>query len=305
MKKSPAKKTLTGILSVLLLAPLTAAFAGGDAFASEVIDLVLRRNFSGVLQNVLESMESLYYLHFTDLVLMNPDPSDPRISGMMDYLIYGLGALYITAFIAIGLYLIFFSGSPRGRSTAKSMIPMIFIGMVFVILSPHIIAPVLSFSSSLSRDIIYLRSENPMDALNTGGDAANPADYFISKFDSFSWSSLEGSLPFMFIALLLIAGALIVMMIRYMAVTFFTMIFPLTIFLYLFFPTRAFGRRLMEQTLLWTTVQITEAVTLLSVASIISMTPLTGVLVVSAIAGSFMLLIVPLATVMFLKNFLP
>jgi len=203
----------------------------------------------------------------TGLILeMNPDPFHPELLGITNFLIYVMGSLYISAIIVIGLYLMFFSGSPVGRARAKSMLP-------------HVV-------------------------LNPEGEM-NPIDYFMSKFQDFSWFSLEASIAFLFLALLILSLPLIIISIRYLAVTLFTMILPLTIFLYLFLPTRGIGRLLLEQTLLWTSVQVTESVALISVVAIISLLPYNELKIIIEIAGILMLVVVPLITVSFFKNFLP
>ena len=299
------KKLILAGIALFLSIQTALAFIGEEGFISELMDLMSRRVFTEYVTGIAESMRYVYYEHFTDLLLMNPDPLNPEILGIINNFIYLLGSLYVLAMIVSGIYLIFLSGSPTGRAAVKSMFPLIIAGIVLVVLSPHIINPLLYVSGLLTSTILSLWSGNPMDVLNPENVELNPVNYFISRFHSFSWSSLEASAPLLFLSLFITAGSLILIIIRYLAVTLFVVIFPLTIFLYIFLPTRGIGRSMLEQTLLWTSVQVTEAIALISIVSIISLIPVSEIRVIVMISGALMLLVVPIATVSIFRNFLP
>lgn len=296
---------LSCFMVALLFSQGALAFIGEEGFAFELLELMLRKNFVRVVEEIASSMKVIYYERFPDLVKMNPDPLDPGFSRIMGYLTTVVGALYFVAIVSFGIYLIYFSGSPGGRSTAKAMIRSSFIGMIFVILSPYIIGFILSFSHDRTNDILNLWPGNPMSALGGGDGRLNAVDYFASRFEGFSWASLEGSLPFMLILLIIVAGTLGVVMLRYLAVSFFMLVLPLTIFFYSFHPTRGVGRRMLEQTLLWTFSQVAEAMALVLVAYVVSFTPESDVRIITVITGAFVILIVPLAIVGFFRDFIP
>ncbi|RLI88389.1 MAG: hypothetical protein DRO76_00445 [Candidatus Altiarchaeales archaeon] len=301
--KSKQKIIVTGLI-LFPLSQTVLAFIGGAGYVSELLDLISRSMFSEINKNSLDSLKDLYHNRFIQILEMNPDPFHPELLGITNFLIYVMGSLYISAIIVIGLYLMFFSGSPVGRARAKSMLPHVVMGMVLVLLAPHLMNPLLYISGSLTSSVLSLWHGDPMQVLNPEGEM-NPIDYFMSKFQDFSWFSLEASIAFLFLALLILSLPLIIISIRYLAVTLFTMILPLTIFLYLFLPTRGIGRLLLEQTLLWTSVQVTESVALISVVAIISLLPYNELKIIIEIAGILMLVVVPLITVSFFKNFLP
>ncbi|MEA3254940.1 MAG: hypothetical protein U9Q22_03790, partial [Candidatus Altiarchaeota archaeon] len=127
-------------------------------------------------------------------------------------------------------------------------------------------------------------------------------------FQNIAWYSTEASILFLYLSVLLLFALLIMVFIRYIAVALFAVILPLTILLYLFIPTREIGKRMMEQTLLWIFVQVTEAIALISVVTIIMVSSpflVKEALVLLELGGILALIFIPIATISVLRDFLP
>ena len=226
----------------------------------------------------------------------------------MRYVIAVLGPVFIAAVLFSGMYLIFFSGSPATRSMIKNLLPGIIIAMILVMLSPHIMNILLYISTALTLGVITQGPPNAMMVLLPPNQSQNPIYYFMTKFGNITWYSAEASAPFMFLAVLLLGSLLAVAVARYLIVGLFIIIFPFTIFLYLFLPSREIGRQLMEQTLKWIFLQAVEVIALLCVVTIIStLSPflIEDVMVFLKLAGLLALIVVPAATIWFFRDFLP
>jgi len=244
--------------------------------------------------------------HFINLLLMNPNPMSPGVLSITKYFIAILGPIFVLATAASGVYMIFFSGSPNVRSKIKAMLPGIIAAMFLAMLSPHIMNILFYISEQLFLGIIGQAPKNAMAILLPDREDINPISYFMSKFDRITWYSGEGSAPFLFISLLILVSLLAVVIARYLVVSLFVMIFPLTLSLYLFLPTRTMGKRLMEQTTIWIFLQVIEAITFVSVVTIVTLFApylIQDVLVLLDLGALITLVLVPAAAVFFFRDF--
>jgi len=296
------------VIVVLSLASSSSAFIGEAAVVKVLLDFLLRMNLNKIGEDLVVYAMDICRDHFVEILLLNPDPMNPDVFGITKYIVTIMEPLFVFAIIFSGIYLIFFSGSPGIRAKIKSLLPGIIIAMVLIAISPYIMSVIFSFSETLSDGIISQGPGDPVGILLPLDKDINPIDYLMSKFHNITWYSSEASVPFLFLSLILISALLFVIFSRYIVVALFTIVFPLTIFLYLFMPTRGIGRRMMEQTLLWISVQVTEAIALTSIATIIvvfSSLLMREVLILLELGGIIALIVVPIATVSFLRDFLP
>lgn len=295
-----SKLMVAGIVVLLLIQPIYAQHGGLIETQGE---REWRRFFENKGIELIESITELYRNYFISILRMNPDPKNPVISNIIDHLIYIITPLCVLFILLIGLYLLFLSGSPLGRARAKSLLPGLIVGMCLIPVSSHIMSILLDISGGLTSEVLSLGPANP--AIIMSMFTRPSEEYFMPHFEELTKWSFDASAPFLFFSFILNIGALLAMIIRYLAVTLFVTIFPLTIFLYSFLPTREIGGAIMEKTLLWIFLQVVEAIALISIFFIgLTISP-SYVGTILGIAGSLMLILVPITTVGFFKKFLP
>ena len=294
--------------AIVLIASSAHAFSGESAAVNELMDFLLKKDFKRMGDALVYGLMAICQRHFINLLLLNPNPMSPGVLGITKYFIALLGPVFILATVACGIYMIFFSGSPSIRSKIKEILPGIIAAMLLVMLSPHILNVLFFLSEQLFLGIIAQGPRNAMGILLPNKEEINPVNYFMSKFDRITWYSGEGSAPFLFISLLIVLGLLMVVIARYLLISLFVMVFPLTLFLYLFLPTRRMGKRLMEQTLIWIFLQVIEAITLVSVVTIVAIFApflVQEVLILLDLGALIALVVIPVAAVLFFGDFLP
>ena len=284
------------------------AFSGESAAVNELMDFLLKKDFKRVGEELVYELMGTCQKHFVNLLLLNPNPMSPGVMSITKYFIAILGPIFVLAIVGSAVYMIFFSGSPSIRSKIKAIIPGVIAAMFLAMLSPHILNILFYLSEQLFLGVIAQGPRNPMGVLLPDKAEINPVNYFMSTFDKITWYSGEGSAPFLYISLLIVALLLMVVIARYLIISLFVMIFPLTLFLYLFLPTRKTGKRIMEQTLIWIFLQVIEAITMVSAVTIIiifSPFLVQDALVVLDLGAILALVVIPIATVLFFKDFLP
>lgn len=301
-------KTLI-VISVALLLVNVQAFTGESAGASKLLDFLTKKDLKKVGESSVGEIMTMCQRYYIPLLLINPNIMNDRFLTVSDYLVALLGPVFIFAILFVGAYLVLFSGSPTTRAKIKSMLPGVFAAMVLVILSPHIMNLILYFSENLCRGVVEQGVPNSIVILlPLEGNGVNPIDYLLEKFQTITWYSAEASFPFLFMALILLVGVLAIVIARYLIVSLFVMIFPLTVFLYLFLPSRQVGRLLMEQSIVWIFLQVIQAITLLSLTTILGVLApflVEEVMVILKLSGLIILVIIPVATIFFIRDFLP
>jgi len=296
------------VAAVYALALGASAFSGESAAVKTLLDLLLRKDLMKVGDELIAYLMDLCQRYFLFLLVLNPDPLDPITLGITKYVMAVLEPIFVLALLAAGLYLIFFSGNPDIRSKIKAWIPGVIVAMVLVMVSPHIINILFYLSRTLCSSVISQWGGDPFTVILPTDKSINPIYYFMAKFQGLTWYSSEAAAPFLFIALLILGGLFTAIVARYIILSLFLMIFPLTIFLYLFLPTREVGKRLMEQTIVWTFMQVIEATAVVCIATLISIFSVylaADVLVLLQVGGILVLIAVPVASVLYVRDFLP
>lgn len=126
-------------------------------------------------------------------VLINPDPLNPEMLKVIGFFISLAQMFYVLAIVATGFYLLFISGSLRGRTRAKYMLGRLVIGMFLVSISPFLLKFLFQFSSSFTYAIFEQTDISPVtdefnDMLdkvyiaNLGFIAPSVLNTLISKF---------------------------------------------------------------------------------------------------------------------------
>lgn len=248
------------------------------------------------------------------IILDNPVLNEPNTKKVMDYLIALLQPVYILSIISIGIYLLFFSGTPGGRTRAKNYLMVLILGMAVISVSSQILMLFFGVSKALALEVI---SRSPAD---TEAPFIHAADYILEKgvyitshkgVAEYSWGVERAGIPLLLIPYLALESVILVLKLRFYMVAVLAMALPLTITLYAFPMTRGLGRLLAENTILWTLTQAAMAGVLVIVATGMNLTghitsfALTEVLTfIMEIAGLFMLMITPFAFVKLFGGFL-
>lgn len=216
-----------------------------------------------------------------------------------------LEPLYVTLIILTGFYLIFLSGSPQGRAKAKSALMWLLLSLTFITLTPFILTILFGISHSLSEGILARLPENSEMIFS------DLVDYLLGRGSYFITLSETPSLPFLISPYFILGAILVMLNMRYFLLVIFSVLFPFTLLLYPFPPTRWIGRLLLEQTLIWTFSQIGIALVFITLALGINLLPFLtftiplGLKLVMELGGLLLLIITPFWMAVKLRGFLP
>lgn len=217
-------------------------------------DLTQRAIFAySLISNWIKDMAYLTFDDIQDHVLRNPLLDNPDVSRLIYYFVRILEPLYVAALILIGMYLIFFSGSPATRVIMKSAFLRLILSLIFVSLSLPIIKTLLMLSHSMTLGIIAL---GPADL---GSIHYESIAYVLDKIQNMMVGDVLIGIPLMMFVLLLACGFFMLLMARYFLVIVFSALFPIAIFLLGFSPTRGVGRALLKHTFYWVFLPVSFA----------------------------------------------
>ena len=241
--------------------------------------------------------------NFPDLIVFNPDAKGAEVMGGLHFFLSLIQPLYLLAITVTAFYLIFISGSPSGRAKAKSLMKSLIVGMIIISLSPVLLSALLNFSALSTKAIMgqadvsvvtdnlqnvfgtpenegmsgiitdTILSDSTMGLAGDPTDLKNVPNYIASHTCTLCimhWMATFGEielgyytfLPFM----LMIWGLGIYFFIRFAMITLWLIIFPLSMLLYSFETTKAVGRNMLEQTIMWIFLQIFNAVVIVAIA---------------------------------------
>jgi len=244
--------------------------------------------------------------HFVDYILKNPNIHTSVTYNLIRYFVSILYPLYILAIIVTGLYILFMPASPLGRARAKSLFGKLIISMVLVSMSPYLMITLLTFTQQITKEIlgdpesprgyVKIATEEFTSALykmrniiilgNTpnlilGGGAFLETSPFheLEKFGEWfhhnEWVEIETvwtAPPLLFIVLLII-GIYGLIAFRYFMLILWAILLPFTIFFSSFEFTKGIGRTMLEQTLLWSFLQVFYAIIIIVFAIGITVAP--------------------------------
>ncbi len=248
----------------------------------------------------------------SEIIIMNP-PVDELFS-LMGAVMWMALAAYSLAITCLGFYLLFLSSSPQGRANAKSMLTKLVIGLVLVSLSPQLMEILLSISEEATTSILAFTGKGEFvkameDSMGSGGPLGGGM-----KSLHFWLTMIEvelGFYSFIFLMVLVWGSFIFPIIIRFFVVSIFIVLFPLAILLYSFEFSRALGRIMMEQTMIWIFLQVINALVLLAIVLSINSLGSKFIdigwpipLLIPAV-GCVMFSIAPLFIIRFFRGFLP
>ena len=300
---------MAAVFLAALLSCMAAAWFGETASMQEKVELEFRATFILFINYLLYGTlfgQTLdfgllkVYESLQGLILINPPLNYGPIYYTVRYLVMILEPVYVTAVIATGIYLLFVSGSPSGRTRAKSLLPRLVLSMVAVTLSLNILQIIFSFSYEVSKSIIV------NSGVNTAEIFTQTLDDLVRLFTSSTLATFDGGYLFIMLILLLVGGMFTVLTLRYVILLFFTLAFPLGIFLYTFGISRGVGRVILEQTILWTLIQIVVTIIIVIVNIGVDMFGIAGDLrTLMGITAFIAVIISPIVLISMVKRFLP
>jgi hypothetical protein len=321
MKKEKKRNKILAFLIILLLLSSTTLYAqqqpqgGWQKFKGGLGKFVtgVRENWGRItvitliywLTRVIKSATDNFHSHLRDYILINPNPKHPEMLNVMGFFIKMALTFYVIAITFTGFYLIFVSGSPRGRARAKYTLGKLVLGMAFVSISPLLLQLLFQFSYSLSDTILDQGDIGIVTAeFNTAlwrgytgtlalivpeifgtlygrwwtGRFVSPPSLKpgvsppeISKLGRFLKEVKIADIgaiamyPYFLIVVLLVL-TFGLLAFRYLMLIIWTILFPLAIFFTSFDPTKNIGRIMIEQLLQWTFFQIFYAIILVAMS---------------------------------------
>lgn len=275
------RKKIKSVILIFLILAMPVAYAGTwtEAISELVIGPIWRAMYLTKVWFWITNKATLFAKHVDTLILFNPSPANnPMISNLMGSVIKMVLPLYILAILINAFYLIFFSGSPGGRTNAKQAILRIFISMILFSLSPLLLTLLLQFSESLTKAAFGITGVEPITEMLEGG--------IYGAYAVISWTTMAtwmGASPWSYSLYFIAWFSYIFVGIRYIVLTVLEIIFPLTVFMYSFNFTRGVGRGLMEATVAWILLQFFWALVL--VALVLSASSLREVFVENPTIG--------------------
>ncbi len=286
-------------LGIILLISLASAGWGDIGVEKLTADLEWRGLFIGTFYKFLLPSLVEFYSSLQSTIVANPPLYHSLIYGPLSSIIALLEPIYILSILACGFYLILVAGSPKGRARAKSLLPKLMASMVLVTLSPYILELILSASGELTKDLFSLASSSGNIFLET-------FTYLTQEFAKKSTLSLEGGHLFLVSAILMTLSIFTMITLRYLLITLLIIIFPLAIFLYFLDFTKSIGRKLLEQTFIWSFAQGAMALIFIVANLGITLLNLSGTLkILAGLGASILLVISPLILFLIVRRFLP
>jgi hypothetical protein len=257
------------IISVLIIAALImqlTAFASDDenptemksfaeAFAGEMVKMAAKVWIAYAAQDFYDFLAEATF-HLRELIMANPPMED--IKGAQGFFISLMSPFFTLGIVLTSAYLLLFSESPRGRAKAKGVLARLIYALILVSLSPLIIGLLLSVSSGISGIIIDRSDVDFAGAMIHEGRA-----HMFDLFYNLTLIQRTGGVELLLLweTFLMILNFVIAM--RYLLVILWSVLFPVSLLLFSFTPTKRIGKKFLHQTFLWTFVQVGWAIAIL------------------------------------------
>ncbi len=188
----------------------------------------------------------------------------PQILAPLNLFIGILQPFYAIAILTTGVYLLFLSGSPKGRAKAKGTLIKMVLGLGIITLALPLIELLLESSHYFTSIIMAIPNMPAISSPISTDMFMTVKEFFARYFLRMAFFDTASALPFLAAMVLLPAGVLLVLAVRYYMVLLLAMFFPFTVFLYSFIATKKIGASLLRQMFLWIYVQVIDGMILLA-----------------------------------------
>lgn len=232
---------LIGLALILIICNVHAgAFA--PFWSKLVIGPYHRVIYINTLHHWVSTKGTLFARNVYDLLIFNPSPANnPEIANLMRFIIKLVQPFYILAIGGASFYLIFLSGSPKGRTKAKAALQRVIISMFAFTLSPLLLNLLLQSSQKLTEAAFSIVGAEAITGILIGG--------FHGAWVVISWLSMPsyglGSNPWAYTLFFMAWFPYMYVSVRNIILTLLEIIFPLSVFLYTFNYTKGIGRGLL------------------------------------------------------------
>ncbi len=267
--KSLGLKVFLVGLVLMLVTPIAYAGLYYPIWKKLVIEPYHRMVYAKTLHHWVMTSGTSFARNVDTLLIFNPSPANnPGISSLMRLIIRVVQPLYILVIIGIALYLLFMSGSPKGRTRAKQTLQRVIISMIAFTLSPLLLSLLLQTSQSLTEAAFNITGVPPITEILTAS--------FHGAWVVIAWLSMPnyavGSNPWAYTFYFMAWFPYMLVSVRSIVLTLLEIVFPLSILLYSFNYTKGIGKGMLEQTMAWTFLQFFWVLSL--VAVVLSAAPL-------------------------------
>lgn len=258
------KKELSALIFISLLASALFAYASGDpltgqGFVGQEIDKLLEKLWIITTTHDFSNFLTRVYDNLPSFILANPDITTlKQVQGKMIGLVY---PLFILCIVTTSAYILLYSESPRGRVKAKGVLIRLLFAMVIVSLSPYFTELLLLFCQSLAKAVLGMVAKENATTMTKVG-----ATSLFILFGELTMIHRTGGIDLLLLwetFLLIFNFALAA---RYLIVTFWGMMLPISLLMYVFTPTKKIGKKFLHQTFLWSFVQVGWAFAVVLVA---------------------------------------
>jgi len=248
--------------------PSGGGFISGG-IAPVALDEIVKLGRKGVIIWSALLIHKFYMSVFDNMPsIISANPPIWSIKHFMGFFINLLQPFYTLAIILTGFYIIFVSQSPKNRAKAKFWFGKLIIGLILISISPLIVKLMFYISGTLTKQIMNLADID----LALGSFKAGMG----KLWSMFKWLTIihrYGGMDIFLFDTSLLMMIYIILVIRYIMVGILAVLLPVTILLYSWDITRHMGKTIIEQTIIWTFMQIGWAVGLIVVSISIATLP--------------------------------
>lgn len=262
--------SILGILNVLGTLCDIGAFAGKgkvaaaapflEEYTTYFAGMLTRAVLFGFMYSLIND-EKMFYNNIEEGVMSNPSLS-PGVENVLGIFIGMLQPIYILAIVLTALYLLFAQSSIEGRVKAKALLSKLIISLVIISLSLPILTASIAISEGLTRTILNLVDLDMIQEIMH--DGIYGAWCLMARL-----GVLHSELSVAFYSILFslgMWGPYMVIGLRHIMLVFLFMLFPISITLYSFSMSRGIGRRMLELTIVFLSIQAFMAVTVLAIS---------------------------------------
>lgn len=263
---------LTVLCIVLVISLQSQCYAWEDVLYEKFIieKGFLRGTLTEHMRDYVNYLEVLYENHLTEILSKNPDPRDPGIVNIHNYMLYILEGIYAVAILLVGTSILLLSISPERRAKSKKLLFWFIFGLIITPVFPQILGMLLDVTSALTSDILSLYSGNPATVFTKS------LDFLMNEFSNLNEYTFAVAIPFLLLSIFIIMAPLILFSLRYLVVLLLIVISPCTIMLYSFPQTRVFGKAILNAVVVWSFLQVVEALAIVSLFSVIMFATIMG-----------------------------
>lgn len=252
--------------------------------------LARRVEFIHYLSAKVTALTNLYTENLIPFLLLKPPLENSAITILLGFFLSLLAPLYILAILSTTIYLLFISGSLRGRAKAKETFIKLILGLGIIMLT----LPIMQLLSEISHTFSFLI----LSWFNPNPEIFKLPISFLMTYFTFTtfFKPIFGSF-FLLLSILLPIMVLVVLSFRYLLVILFTLFFPFTILFYSFSPTKRLGKAILFQTFLWSFLPLLGAL-IIGATSIATLTfPVPELKIFVSCAGYLLLIFSPLLVI--------